>query len=312
MLTAHILTKNNAQTVQKTLESLQPRVEEILVVDLGSTDETISICETMANVYPYRGFRHDARNFLASKSKNELNLWIEPWEALIQLGNSSKTAYVTIINDKIVSKDIRLWQNGIKFINPVYESLDVKTNEESNTIIYSGTRQDYDDLLKDIQLWKNQSSLSTAPYYYEACIHLAKGDWDKFLTAAEYYLFLDNGKSKSSIMTRYYYALAYYALAHTMHTRNIKLALQHLFMCLASRPLMAEFWCLWGDINYHLLKRFDEAKCLYENAIIMGSRRLKNDKWPMDTSKYRAYPKTMIESCDKILQSTCYYGISSK
>ena len=59
---------------------------------------------------------------------------------------------------------------------------------------------------------------------------------------------------------------------------------------------------------YHLLKKFHQAKDFYENALILGKRRLATDKWPMDISKYGAYPKKMIESCDKIIESHSTYS----
>jgi len=103
-------------------------------------------------------------------------------------------------------------------------------------------------------------------------------------------------------MIRYYLALAY-----LIHHRKVKPALQNINLCLCAHPLMAEFWCLIGDVYYHLLKRFDYAKDFYENAIILGARRLKKDKWPMDISKYESYPKKMIESCDQITSNFSHF-----
>ena len=43
------------------------------------------------------------------------------------------------------------------------------------------------------------------------------------------------------------------------------------------------------------------ANEFYENALILGKKRLGSDRWPMDISKYEKYPKMMIDSCNKIL-----------
>ena len=45
MPTAHLLTKNNSKTIEKTLESIA-FADRILVADLGSTDDTVAICES--------------------------------------------------------------------------------------------------------------------------------------------------------------------------------------------------------------------------------------------------------------------------
>lgn len=40
-----LITKNEAHIIEKTLQSLQPEFRDIVIVDSGSTDETISICK---------------------------------------------------------------------------------------------------------------------------------------------------------------------------------------------------------------------------------------------------------------------------
>lgn len=45
MISAVIITKNEAHIIGKTLESIQNIVDEIIIVDSGSTDATISICK---------------------------------------------------------------------------------------------------------------------------------------------------------------------------------------------------------------------------------------------------------------------------
>jgi glycosyltransferase involved in cell wall biosynthesis len=304
MITVHLLTKNNARTIQKCLDSVCACSDRILVADLGSTDGTIEFCENAgAEIYRMRSRRDEARNRLIDLSSGT-NLAIEPWEALVQgheqLRSLQGEHYATILNQKIITKEVRVWHKG-RYINPVYEHLDVPA-KDSGLVFYSSGRCDVDDLLQEIQLWKQQSPTAISPFYYEACTLLTKGDWAGFLPLAEHYMFLDNSQSMPAIMLRYYYAMA-----NTIHLRKVRPALQNLSLCLAAKPLMAEFWCLMGDIYYHLLKRHKDAKEFYENAVILGSRRLNTDPWPMDLTKYKAYPQKMIASCEHIIQNTAFY-----
>jgi len=71
--------------------------------------------------------------------------------------------------------------------------------------------------------------------------------------------------------------------------------------------MMAEFWCLLADV-YYAIKDYDRARIFYENGLILGSRRLKDDGWPMEISKYKEYPLNMIEGCNQIKRSSRHYA----
>lgn len=305
-----MLTKNNGQTIRASFESLAALKPRFMVADLGSTDDTLAVCkEYRAEVHPMRDMpRNAARNRLAELAQADRLFWLEPWEAVINgLGTlqnfKGRHAYAAVLQNKTISHDVRLWDGKARFINPVYERLDVPESTQSNVQIFSNGGVDLDDAASTIQKWKASEPLSAQPYYYHACVLMAQGQYDEFLKMADQYLFMDKSDAVSVVMTRYYYALV-----SLIHKRAYKPALQNLNMCLCARPLMAEFWCLMGDVYYHLLHRFDHAKEFYENAMILGARRLRTDPVPMDIPKYREYPTKMIESCEQILKSTSYYG----
>lgn len=303
MLTIHLLTKNNQQTIQATLESISSLNCKIIAGDLGSTDNTIMICKKMnvetldLKTLP----RNKARNILCEKSKNSLNFWIEPWEILMQGMSvfnkfSANAGYTAILQNKTITHEIRLWKGNAKFINPVFETLDIEYAENTPLLLASNGKIDYDDYLNQINLWKTTEPFIAKPYYYQACILLAQSKYKEFINTAETYLFMDKTNSMPATMIRYYYALA-----QLVYNKEFKSALKSINLCLCEKPLMAEFWCLMADIYYHLLHKFNEAKEFYENAIILGGKRLKDDKWPMDISKYKSYPTKMIESCQSLI-----------
>jgi tetratricopeptide (TPR) repeat protein len=312
MLTIQILTKNNEKTIKKTLESVSFFNPQILIGDYSSDDKTIEICKNFnAKVFNLNNkTREEARNFLSSQAKKGWNLWIEPWEVILQ--NSidfekldSKFGYVRIINGNTITWNIRIWRDECNFLNPVFERINSNHASDTNLILSSNGSLDCNYLISCIKKWKEEKPLSVEPYYYQSCVYLSEGRYEDFLLSAEHYLFINNKTDISSIMTRYYFAMV-----QLMKKKAYKPALQNLNLCLCAKPLMAEFWCLTGDVYYHLLNNFEFAKDFYENAIILGSKRLSSDKWPMDISKYNKYPKMMIESCNKMLSKRSEYIIN--
>jgi glycosyltransferase involved in cell wall biosynthesis len=306
MTTIHILTKNNEKTITQTLESIVGA--NVIVGDYGSSDKTVEICESFgAKIVPVKGLdRSEARTKLSELANDTLNVWIEPWEYLqnSQFLNKSNSPNVRIFQNGIITWEARVWSNKAKFSNPIFEKLETKDTSQSNLIFISNGGLDLNESLELVSKWKSDEPFLKQPYYYHSCLLLSSGKYEEFLKCAEHYLFLDKGASMSAIMTRYYYSIV-----QLIYKKSVKPCLQNLNLCLCSKPLMAEFWCLTGDVYYHLLNKFEAAKEFYENAQILGSRRLSTDLWPMDVSKYNKYPKMMIDSCGKIAETRSNYTI---
>lgn len=309
MLTIQILTKNNAKTIVKTLESIESLEAEVIVGDLGSDDLTIDLCEIAGITVERLGDigRNVARNRL---TRDGWNMALEPWEIILQgkqliHQQNGRCAYASILNQKILTKEIRFWTPRMQFLNHTFETLAAQTDNESGVILRSSGKRNPEEDLRLIEQWKQNSPMSHQPYYYQACIELSQGKHEQFLGTANRFL-VGSSVSMSTIMIRYYMSCVYLT-----HKKKVRPTLQNLNLCLCAQPLMAEFWCLLGDTYYHLLKKFEDAIEFYENAIILGGRRLKTDKWPMDITKYKEYPNKMMESCKNILNTSgVYYDIS--
>lgn len=75
MISAVVHTYNEEENIERCLASLQ-FVDEIIVVDMGSTDKTLSIakeCKAKIFHHPYTGFVEPARNFAIGKAQGD---WI--------------------------------------------------------------------------------------------------------------------------------------------------------------------------------------------------------------------------------------------
>lgn len=309
MLTIHLLTKNNEKTLNKTFESFLPLNPRFFVGDYGSTDASLDICKKFkAKIFRVNGLmRNEARNLMAKESCDDWNIWIEPWEILLQeLKNTNffneKKAYARIINGNIINYDIRIWKEKINFVNPIFESINYEKAEKSSLILGSKNANYEDDIFDKINIWKELEPANNKPFYYQACVLLTQNKYDDFIRISDHYLFLDKSINASTVMTRYYQAIV-----QLMQYRSVTNALKNLNLCLTTKPLMAEFWCLIGDVYYHLLHKFDLAKEFYENALMLGEKRIDFDLYPMDISKYNKYPKMMINSCNNIVGNNCDY-----
>ena len=104
--------------------------------------------------------------------------------------------------------------------------------------------------------------------------------------------------------------LRYYAsMVNCYVNKDYHSAVSHLIVCIEEKPLMAEFWCMLGDI-YFAIRDYGRAKSFYENGMIFGSKRNKADDWPLEISKYKEYPEKMLNACDSAV-SSLYFPASS-
>lgn len=307
MLTIQVLTKNNKNTIEDCINSILPLNGDIIICDLGSSDDTIKICKKMNISCTHQGFRDDFSNIRNNLLKEGWNFLIKPWEVL-QYGHqeindfiekNEKAYQYSIIQSGAIVKETRLWHSklNLKFINPVYETLSNHTPEQSHGIIFSEDETNEFDKLDLIKKWIQKSPNQSQPYYYYAMSLLSNGKTKEFLTASEHYLHKEEEPSISSTM------LQYYCASVLCHEKNSYSATQHILNCLANNTLMAEFWCLLGDIHYKLLKDYVKAKKFYQNAIFLGGKRLKEDDWPMDIDKYNKYPTKMIQRCVELINN---------
>ena len=101
--------------------------------------------------------------------------------------------------------------------------------------------------------------------------------------------------------------IKYYAALIYLHLKDLNKAIFHIAGCIAVCPLMAEYWCLLGDIHYQA-NDYSKALAFYENGVILGSRRPNMDEWPVEISKYQEYPDKMIKSCQTMLKDSKDYG----
>lgn len=160
-ITLCMIVKNEDTFLEKCLSSVQDFVEEIIIIDTGSTDGTIDIANKFhAKIYHYQWNDHfaNARNESLAKATSDWILWLDADECLdIQ---DSETYKETLKNKKAnilflpmtnfigerldaqnqeayVHYQPRLFRNhqGIQFINRIHETLDGDPSKMTTDIL---------------------------------------------------------------------------------------------------------------------------------------------------------------------------------
>ena len=298
-ITTIILNKNN--NPNKTIESLDVIAPEQIILGTFSpikTTKNITLVELQQGT-PY----NIVLNQLLDLVKTDWVFYIKDNEKIINCNEnmdsilSRKDNYgIQILQDDVLIKETRLWRkdSSIRFKNAVFEKLTGEPTRILDILVYQ-KKTNVDGL---IDLWRKSQPLSIEACYYKAFSELSKRNFKNFKSLINDYLFKTNKNDIPGVMARYYLSLV-----NGLVDDNVKEAIQNITICLAENLLMAEFWCLLGDI-FIKMEKFEEATIFYENAIYLGSRRNKLDFWPMHIPKYGDYPKTMIEKCKNILDST--------
>lgn len=311
-LAIHLLTKNNEETIKDTLDSILSLRCDIIIGDLGSTDQTLNLCSN----YHAKIFKINLNNDYSQAWNKLLEMtdckWImtiNPWERIFKgiehiKGLKDGSYKFNVVKGDTITKQVRLWHRNknIKYTNPVYEQVLDPNAQELPVYLSSANflKSDYPLLIEN---WKKNKPLAKEPHYYEACNLLLQKRWQEFLSVAEHYLFIENKVTMSLVMTWYYCSMVYCYIK-----KDYNKAINYIIKCIENKPIMAEFWCLLGDIFYDL-KQLNKAKEFYENAILIGSKR-KSDDWPFEVSKYREYPSKMIENCKTVNSLRTYLGES--
>ncbi|WP_442597933.1 glycosyltransferase [Neobacillus sp. D3-1R] len=144
-----MIVKDEEDCIARCLDSVKDIVDEILIVDTGSTDRTLEICKSFGakiEKFKWNGSFADARNYGIQKATGDWIIWLDADEELdiaAQNGffEGSHFEDYDIINLHLINyygdqvdvnntTDIahtRLFRNnGIQFVNKMHECLDLK------------------------------------------------------------------------------------------------------------------------------------------------------------------------------------------
>ncbi len=153
-----MIVKDEENCIKRCLDSVKDLVDEIIIVDTGSTDKTIEICDCYnAQVfsYPWNHNFADARNFGLDKATGEWILWLDADEEVgqenrEQLNDSSlfedydafSVPLINFYGDQVDLDNIaqiaqpRIFKNykGFRFENKIHEWLNLSAAYEQDRV----------------------------------------------------------------------------------------------------------------------------------------------------------------------------------
>ncbi|MCL1935867.1 MAG: glycosyltransferase family 2 protein [Defluviitaleaceae bacterium] len=192
-----MIVKNEEKTLSRCLNSIKNVVDEIIIVDTGSTDNTIEIAQKFTeNIYNFK-WCHDfsiARNFAFSKANCEYQMWLDaddifPEKYIEEMINLKKfinketdivtMKYITDFDEKenpnlIVTRErIFKKEKNYKWIDPVHELIPLEGNIFHSDIYIHHKKEKIDiKSRRNIEIYENiekqRISFTLRQMYYYA------------------------------------------------------------------------------------------------------------------------------------------------
>lgn len=231
-ISACYIVKNEAENLAKSIKSLKNQVNEIVVVDTGSTDNTIVVARKLgARVYsfPWQNDFSKARNFALSKAKGDWLILLDADEyftsktagnirQVIRQAKQADALLIQMVNYDVDKAEIQDYfyqlrivrnQQGIHYEGKIHEELKLsegksmkffRISPEMLEIYHIGyassvSRQKLERNLKLLQqaVDNGQSEADLARYFCDC--YLGLGDMEK----CTYYGWLDVKKGRQSV-----------------------------------------------------------------------------------------------------------------
>lgn len=326
-ISACLIVKNEARLLRGCLDSIKEVVDEILVGDTGSTDQTpVIACDMGARLYPVPWIDDfsDARNRILEKATGDWILSMDADERLrpiprseleLSLSDPANIAYHVLLHPKsgwtgtwvlrLFRKDPEIRFKGV-FHEAPWEGLNRVCSRDAKQIGFSTLVLDhlgYDDpgdqrakLTRNLSLLLKEIERDPDSAYVWGHLGLVYGNLGEDDLAEEAWqraIGIIKKKKSSQI-----YAYIYYIEWLLSKTRPVWDLLTEAMECAPDNPLL--YWFKGRVLMDEA--RYDEALPLFERLILWGKRRDFN-------RSYMAYPASIFDLYAHESLATCHFRL---
>lgn len=156
-ITACVIVKNEAQNIGRWLECVRPIADEIIVVDTGSTDNTVELAEQDGVIVDHFAWCNDfaaAKNYALSKATGEWIIFLDADE------------YFSPATAPNVRKVIEAYQRNPKIVGIICQLVNI---DKDNNNRFSGTAS-------QVRVFRNLPSLRYVGKVHENLVNRQNGD----------------------------------------------------------------------------------------------------------------------------------------
>lgn len=176
-VSAALIVKNEEMYLARCLDSIKDQVDEIVIVDTGSTDSTVDIAKQYTdNVYYYK-WADDfskARNYAFSKATGDYILSIDADEYIISGNIKESIGEIEGLFCKLIWEGDnsyhfvpRIFKKGLTWVGKCHETIPCKTVKESNVCIgYSKSPTHVADPDRNLRILKSIKEPTARDLYY--------------------------------------------------------------------------------------------------------------------------------------------------
>lgn len=295
-----MIVKNEEASIERCLESVHDMVDEIIIVDTGSTDRTVEICKTYTNNIHSFQWNDDfskARNSSIERAKSQWVLWLDADEELdrenikdlkaVLTDKKEMVLYVPIINyigESIQEEEVykiyqpRLFRNGqgILFHNRIHETLvfpdaDLADDTLDLVIKHYGyldsittSKKKHDRNLSLLRLELQNERHSPWIEYHVAAEYYNAGDYENAFHFANYTIlrFIESGLIPPAMVYRLKYAIL-------LDSDNIDGAWPSINQAILLYPDYVDLYYIKATILFQL-ENYEEAITALDQCLSLG------------------------------------------
>lgn len=312
-----MIVKNEEDTLARCLDTVKDIVDEIVIIDTGSTDRTKEVAaKYTTNIYDFEWVNDFAvaRNYSFSKATKDYIMWLDADDVLLEKDREKLIRLKRVMNPEIdivmMKYNIKVDEKGIpkttftrerllkrskqyEWVNPVHEYVKIhgKYFNSDICITHRKVHNSGDRNLKILENILNDEGLNDRNTFYYARELYANKKFDEAITF--YNRFLD---SEGGFISNYMDACMDLAKCHYIRKEDKK-ALRSLLRSLEFGIPRAEICCMIGE-HFKNYKQYERAIYWYEVATKLE----KPSTWGSVTHDSWGY-RPHMELC------ACYYKI---